>query len=720
MDADQTKRQEMFDQARQSIEDAASTGSTSLDWSKLGLLDRIPPEISRLTKLTQLSISKTQVSDLTPIGNLANLRDLNASSTAISDLRPLSNLVNLQDLNLRGTRIRDLSPLASLPALNNLTLWNTAVEDFSPLAGLTSISTLDLDGTKIVDLSVLRHLTRLALLFLSETKVSDLSPISDLAALAYLILNDSAVVDIRPLQGMTSLRSLSANRTSISDLSPIAGLTKLDALYISETRVTNLSPLSALRQLTVLHVDRSSISSIEPLSRMHGLSALWLSGTRVSDLSPLSSLSTIKTFSADDTLVRDLAPLSNQATIELLNINRTPVADLSPLANLRSLAKAATEHSFQGLSFDDCPNLTDPTLKTLAKLPNPRRTIATLAYLNGEPHDDIPVEESPPNEPPPAESVEPQSRVSLVFSRDEASGRIDIDVMAGEQSLRADALQADLHDGVRQMVEAFLAMSGPGKPGNNQLAPWRELVVSFKEVIGARPSEVRVGLAILHGNSLRVALTVDDQRRANRDPDNEPMPEGAAGDLRRVVDSWNVYVGTDPYLDRIDSRRLGPDAVERRQVSTVATHEAVNAAEKFDIATPEAIRALREAETGVDQTATSAEERAFAFQLEALKNFSREALRLALTAIRTGGDAVISSIRTVVGTALKGADEITRPARQAAEQTGKDAVKITSLVAGAALPNLVIWITSNTAWLSSLFANNPSMRAIVEFFRTLL
>jgi hypothetical protein len=431
------------------------------------------------------------------------------------------------------------------------------------------------------------------------------------------------------------------------------------------------------------------------------------------------------TFSADDTPVRDLAPLSNQTTIKLLSIIRTPVADLSPLANLRSLAEAATESSFQGLSFDDCPNLTDPTLKTLAKLPNPRRTIATLAYLNGEPHDDIPVEDAPPGEPPPdklpaAESVEPQTRVSLVFARDEASGRIDIDVLAGEQSLRADALQADLHEGVRQTVQAFLAMSGPGKPGNNQLAPWRELVVSFKEVIGARPSEVRVGLAILHGNSLRVALTVDDQRRANRDPDNEPMPEGAAGDLRRVVDSWNVYVGTDPYLNGIDSRRLGPDAVERRQVSTVATHEAVNAAEKFDIATPQAIRALREAETGVDQTATPAEERAFAFQLEALKNFSREALRLALTAIRSGGDAVVSSIRNVVGTAIKGAEEITRPARQAAEQTGMNAVKVTSLAAGVALPNLVAWITSNTTWLSSLFANNPSMRAIVEFFRTVL
>jgi len=104
---------------------------------------------------TELNLSHTQVSDLSPLKSLTNLEWLRLSYTEVSDLTPLKGLSNLQLLDLDETQVMDLTPLRELSSLETLNLDETQVMDLTPLKGLTSLQSLWLDYTQIIDLNPL-------------------------------------------------------------------------------------------------------------------------------------------------------------------------------------------------------------------------------------------------------------------------------------------------------------------------------------------------------------------------------------------------------------------------------------------------------------------------------------------------------------------------------------------------------------------------------------
>src|SRR5271166_3376655 len=116
--------EEVYKEARRRIHEAEKTGALELDLSGLQMLNRLPPELKRLTSLQSLNLSGCE---------------------QLSDLSPLASLASLQELGLFGCdQLSDLSPLASLTSLQELGLSGWGIHDFSPLAGLTSLQTLNL------------------------------------------------------------------------------------------------------------------------------------------------------------------------------------------------------------------------------------------------------------------------------------------------------------------------------------------------------------------------------------------------------------------------------------------------------------------------------------------------------------------------------------------------------------------------------------------------
>lgn len=176
-------------------------GKTVLDLRgpRFRAMDRIPMEISTLTRLLTLRLAES----------------------AITDLTPLAGLVDLQELDLKLTAVSDLAPLAGLTALQRLDLKQTAVSDIAALAGLTSLQTIDLDQTATADLSPLANLTALEILFLDFTAVTDLTPLAKLTALKKLVLDHTAVIDLTPLCGLSALADLRLEGSSVADLRPL-------------------------------------------------------------------------------------------------------------------------------------------------------------------------------------------------------------------------------------------------------------------------------------------------------------------------------------------------------------------------------------------------------------------------------------------------------------------------------------------------------------------
>ncbi|NKX75000.1 leucine-rich repeat domain-containing protein [Rhodobacteraceae bacterium R_SAG3] len=345
---------------------AAGDFAVSLVGEEFEALDRLPPELATLTRLQDLTLQGTQVSDLAPLAGLTGLQvldlddtevrdlaplagltslyELNLSYTQIYDLAPLESLTGLYELNLAGTKVSDLAPLAHLTSLQALTLYNTQVSDLAPLQALTSLEELDLDGTQVSDLAPLASLTGLRVLSLDATPVSDLAPLQALTSLRELYLDDTEVSDLTPLQALMGLRTLNLKRTPINDLTPLHVLTNLETLSLEGTSISELTPLHALASLYELNLDNTQVSDLAPLRAATSLHFLTLDGTRVSDLAPLRARSFLRRLHLDGTQVIDLKPLEGLTRLLDLRLRRTQVSDLAPL-------RAST--SLQMLSLDD-------------------------------------------------------------------------------------------------------------------------------------------------------------------------------------------------------------------------------------------------------------------------------------------------------------------------------------------------------------------------------
>lgn len=248
-----TDAEKAYAEAERLIEEARLSGATELDLSSgksrlLHELDRIPDSIGTLTALTSLSLSDTQINDLSHLATLTTLISLELSLTRVSYLAPLAPLNALTSLDLWGTPVADLAPLAALTALTSLNLSVTSVTDLAPLATLTALTSLDLMATEVTDLAPLAGLTTLTSLDLSVTRVTDLAPLAALTALTSLDLSDAIVTELAPLATLTALTSLDLSRTWVTDLTPLARLTAITQLRLTATTI-DTAALRALRYL---------------------------------------------------------------------------------------------------------------------------------------------------------------------------------------------------------------------------------------------------------------------------------------------------------------------------------------------------------------------------------------------------------------------------------------------------------------------------------------
>jgi len=117
--------------------------------------------------VTTLALSRSQISDLTPLKDLTALQELFLNLTKVSDLTPIKGLTALQGLNLGGTPVCDLSPIKELTGLQRLGISDTKVSDLTPIKELTGLRWLVLINTKVSDEQVAelkKALPRLAII----------------------------------------------------------------------------------------------------------------------------------------------------------------------------------------------------------------------------------------------------------------------------------------------------------------------------------------------------------------------------------------------------------------------------------------------------------------------------------------------------------------------------------------------------------------------------
>lgn len=151
------------------------------------------------------------------ISNVTSLRHLdlgNGSRSEIRDISPLGNLKNLRTLVIGGT-LRELSPIARLENLEELTIFSDVLSDISVLGELNRLKTLEIYGAAgaYIDLKALEELTNSMQHLVVEVKcIDNIDSLTMLANLRHLELRAENIKDIRPLRYLRRARYLEVSK----------------------------------------------------------------------------------------------------------------------------------------------------------------------------------------------------------------------------------------------------------------------------------------------------------------------------------------------------------------------------------------------------------------------------------------------------------------------------------------------------------------------------
>jgi|GEM_PF-4907287 len=207
---------------------------------------------------------QTPCNQITP----SRVKALNLSnwSNPLSNDSILSEFTDLEILTLSDSQISDISFVQKMPNLQVLHLDHSAVRDISPLSVNHQLQELWLDYSPVVELAPLASLSQLSILTLRETKIYDLQPLASLARLSVLDVSNTSVFDLSPLSKTQNLSALSLRNTQVSDIEPLASHSSLELLDMRKNRIRSVDVLSKLSKLQALDCGQNRITSFPSLS----------------------------------------------------------------------------------------------------------------------------------------------------------------------------------------------------------------------------------------------------------------------------------------------------------------------------------------------------------------------------------------------------------------------------------------------------------------------
>ncbi len=292
--------------------------------------DNVDPRHSSFLSIWRLDCSGYNIQSLEGIEILTRLRNLNLKNTQVSDLSPLAGYETFEFLMLENTPVSDLSPLTTV-SVNELYISGSQVSELSALSDGAALSHLDISNTPVSDLSPLSGQTNLRLLNFSRTDVPDITSLSNLKKLRVLRFSHTQVTNLTPITELTELVELDISYTDLTNIDALSETNGLVNFYMMSTGIDNLAALSGQEGLRSFAASGSPISDIEPLLNSKLLTNLYINDTLVTDISILREFSQLQRLSIAGLPLDNMSVLSDHSNISYLDISHTQIADLSPI-----------------------------------------------------------------------------------------------------------------------------------------------------------------------------------------------------------------------------------------------------------------------------------------------------------------------------------------------------------------------------------------------------
>jgi len=170
----------------------------SLDLQGFGLTE-VPDNLSELTWLEELYLSRNEIKEISGLELLKNLKVLYLHRNQISEIQGLEKLIGLDELYLHSNQISKIKGLERLTALTVLDLSLNQTSTIEGLDKLTNLKKLYLHSNQISEIGGLEKLSNLNLLCLYSNQISIIKGLGKLKQLKSLDLQNNKIKDISNL-----------------------------------------------------------------------------------------------------------------------------------------------------------------------------------------------------------------------------------------------------------------------------------------------------------------------------------------------------------------------------------------------------------------------------------------------------------------------------------------------------------------------------------------
>ena len=172
--------------------------------------------ISNITSLRHLDLgkgSRSEIRDISPLGNLKNLRTLVIGGT-LRELSPIARLENLEELTIFSDVLSDISVLGELKRLKALEIYRSEYRPQDMPKGILKIlKAPKIYGSDYIDLKALEELTNSMQCLVVKVKcINNIDSLTMLANLRHLELRAENIKDIRPLRYLRRVRYLEVSK----------------------------------------------------------------------------------------------------------------------------------------------------------------------------------------------------------------------------------------------------------------------------------------------------------------------------------------------------------------------------------------------------------------------------------------------------------------------------------------------------------------------------
>lgn len=310
--------------------------------------------ISKLNRLTSLTLSGVEVTDLSFLSELTNLKELNLSQNLIGDVTPLQALTKLERLDLSFNGIKDISPLSVLQEVRSLSIGTNLISSIEAIRGMKKLESLSASSGYYYYEDETYRAQRIMEAYYKNTSLpksngtmyefsskyhpKTMEDIENGEEWIYKSEEEYSAGWMEELQnatpvaeGYVTIRSYLANsvwemnQNRIVDLSPLETAKQLRFLDVSSNEIKDISPIQTLDNLEFLSCMQNQIEDVSMITRENfpRISYVYLSQNNIQDGAALRKLAYEE--ERNTTVQYYMTPYYNQLYLGIAQAKSSPV-----------------------------------------------------------------------------------------------------------------------------------------------------------------------------------------------------------------------------------------------------------------------------------------------------------------------------------------------------------------------------------------------------------